>query len=593
MNSPEVLLEHIKRLYISCRTHYIICRPGQKFYVPKKNGGFFWLTDKVLLDHLRREYAIGVFASNKGSKFICFDVDDGSADTVTSVIDELSALGIPSSKVYVSFSGRKGYHVEVFFDEIIETDRLMNLYHHVIRNGELDPMKVEFRPTAKQAIKLPLSIHGETGNICWYVDPETLRPIEDEGYIATIRQLHVEEVKGALSLPELDEPSRKGKSEGKGDKAPETICDGNVCAILTKPGIRHEVMLKIAARNRRNGISREENQNALEEWYSMQPPEMIESTPEEVSRDITNILNWAYSDLFSMKQPERKDSAIVSEGQLEILMNLSSRSARRVCFLLLARTRMNASRISAADISKTTGISVKTVYEVLHKLIRSGIVSVKKGRRVQLPDQSFASESSSYVVPHRASWPHEMRIEITMRDLTMDFDRTYHKALYRLIRPDKLKDAMTPEEWLDYLGWVQVFESDGDDLPDDRRIDKLGMPYDLALPLRLVSPITAYLLENRWLFPAYNMALAFALKNPSVCGSQCPHKEMWRIQVKRRVLPNGLTYHQVLNMNFIPIEDVMMLLDRSDIPQKDEVRTYLMALDERRARVFDGGDVAS
>ena len=202
MDNPEVLLEHLHRLYVSCCTHYIVSRPGQSFYAPKINGRFCRLTDNVLLKHLRREYAVGIYASDEGSKFICFDVDDGNPKTVSKVIEELVSQGIPEDLVYVSFSGCKGYHVEVFFDVIVETERLVNLYRHVIVHGGLDPKKVEFRPTDKMAIKLPLSIHGQTGNICWYVNPRTLEPIEDAMYIAEIRQLHVDDAMSALALPE-------------------------------------------------------------------------------------------------------------------------------------------------------------------------------------------------------------------------------------------------------------------------------------------------------------------------------------------------------------------------------------------------------
>lgn len=71
MDANEILVEHLKRLYVSCRTHYVVCRPGQKYYVPKRQGTFFWLTDKVLLKHIQHEYAVGVYAGNDGSKFIC------------------------------------------------------------------------------------------------------------------------------------------------------------------------------------------------------------------------------------------------------------------------------------------------------------------------------------------------------------------------------------------------------------------------------------------------------------------------------------------------------------------------------------------
>lgn len=86
MKNQEAILEQVKRLYISSRTHYVLCGHGGRFFVPKRNGTFCPLTDNVLRKHLQREYAVGIYASDQGSKFLCFDVDDGSPSTVAVVI---------------------------------------------------------------------------------------------------------------------------------------------------------------------------------------------------------------------------------------------------------------------------------------------------------------------------------------------------------------------------------------------------------------------------------------------------------------------------------------------------------------------------
>ena len=398
VDKDEKLVEHLKRLYVSCRTHYVVSRPGQRFYVPKRNGAFCPLTDMALLKHLQHEYAVGIYAGDDGSRFICFDVDDGNADTVKRVIAELEALGIPPDRIYVSFSGRKGYHVEVFFDAVVETGRLRNLYRHVVERGDLDPKKVEFRPTSKLAIKLPLSVHGETGKICWFVDQATLKPIEDTAYIAGIEPVHVADVTDALSLPAPDGDESKGEKSYDADSSSW----GGMGIALTAPGTRHDAMMKIAVYQRHTGATREENQSALEEWYARQPEELIGSTPEEVQRDISGILDWVYSDRFTAARRMVRDSTTVSESQMDIVLNQWSRSSRRIVFLLLVRTRLGQPRISAADIGKATGISVRTVYDVIHKLVDSEVIIRTEGRRTQLPDKTYSAECCSYVLPHKA-----------------------------------------------------------------------------------------------------------------------------------------------------------------------------------------------
>lgn len=484
--------------------------------------------------------------------------------------------------MYVSFSGRKGYHVEVFFDRIVDLSSLFNLYCHVIKGGALNPDKVEFRPTPTMAIKLPLSVHGKTGNVCWFVDQRTLAPIEDEAYILSIETVRADDVKPALSLPELEICGKKHHAVHRPEPRLSKDADMvDIGTILTEQGQRHNTMRSIAVYHRTNGYAREEVQRVLEEWYARQPQELIASSPEEVSRDITRILDWVYSDGFILPSADKRRTACVSESQMMIALNQSSRSARRIVFLLLMRTRMNEPRISGADIGKITGISAKTVYEVLHRLVSAGTVKMDKGRTLQLPDQSFASESGKYTVPHKEIRQYEMNLEISMRQLSACFDRAYHLALHTLIPQSKLRETLSEPEWLEYLSWAETFE-DEDALPKGHRIDLIGSRHDLTLPMQLVRTFTAYWVDDRWLFPAYDMALILGYKNPSASGSLCPHKELWQIQVNRRKLPNGKVSHQVLNKNYIPLEDVLILVDGSSIPEKAEMAEYLRSLEKSK-----------
>ena len=157
---------------------------NQHYFIPHKK-----LDNNVILGHMNMKYSIGVFSYPNSSKFICFDVDMGDKDIVFKVINALRSFGFPQEYIYVSSSGGKGYHVEMFFDKPLNLKLLHDLYDWVIEEENLDPKKVEFRPTFTQAIKLPLSRHPKTGNICWYLDQQTLSPIKDISYITQIVQM--------------------------------------------------------------------------------------------------------------------------------------------------------------------------------------------------------------------------------------------------------------------------------------------------------------------------------------------------------------------------------------------------------------------
>ena len=195
---------------------------------------------------------MGVFAGKWGSKFLCFDVDDGSKESVATIIHELVKLGLNRNQIHVSFSGRKGYHVEIFFEGIVSTDRLHLLYQHVIQNGDLDPHKVEFRPTHTSAIKLPLSVHAKTGNVCWFVDRNTFEPVENTDYLLQIQPIPASSIELVLArchVAELTSPSIGAASEA-GKASPDTR---NLGTVVQQPGTRHNIMRNMVVYMRTHG----------------------------------------------------------------------------------------------------------------------------------------------------------------------------------------------------------------------------------------------------------------------------------------------------------------------------------------------------
>ena len=359
-------------------------------------------------------------------------MDDGSRETVGVILDKLEMLGIPRELIYVSYSGGKGYHVETFFDEIVSTKALKNLYGHVIREGQLDPRKVEFRPTHGNAIKLPLSVHARTGNYCCFVDPVTFEPMETENYFFLIRQNHVPDIRPALTLPEItgktSAETGKPKEEAHSDITDEGNSSGNIALACT--GTRHDTMQRIAVYQRIQGTDREECRQILERWYAAQDPNTISSTPEEVRKDIDELLDWVFSERFKLpRKLSQKNAAFLSARQMYSILERSSRSERRIYFLLTLRYRMGQIRLSTASIGGVIGVSQTTVKHAINKLVQAGVISMVQGKRMNLGDGEYSCESNGYIVHSKWPYPDERQTEISMKELMSDFDQAYFSAI--------------------------------------------------------------------------------------------------------------------------------------------------------------------
>jgi hypothetical protein len=202
LNIVNQILRQINLLYIMERKKYLsmYVEEGEAKYSTISRSNKYVLVDSIVKRHIRKKQTIGVFAGAYLSKFICFDVDTNKlvrAKSITyKLVDVLmQEYNIPEKYIHVSFSGSKGYHVEIFFDKPISNKHLEKFYNDVcIRLGSLeDGSKVELRPTATQGVKIPLSRHYKTKQECCYVDTITLEPIEDDCHILSIPQINTED----------------------------------------------------------------------------------------------------------------------------------------------------------------------------------------------------------------------------------------------------------------------------------------------------------------------------------------------------------------------------------------------------------------
>lgn len=135
------------------------------------------LSDKAIEDHIKQKTTIGIFAGEFITKFLTFDVDGKKyADVMTlELVNTLVyEFDIDFNNILVTFSGNKGYHVTIFFDEVTEVNLLKRFYFIVLQRLEYKRTEIEFRATNTQAVKLPFSVHRKTGKKCYIVNNRTL-----------------------------------------------------------------------------------------------------------------------------------------------------------------------------------------------------------------------------------------------------------------------------------------------------------------------------------------------------------------------------------------------------------------------------------
>lgn len=341
---------------------------------------------KQVWEHLNGNIAMCVYAGPSVTKFLTLDVDLHDPSVVRKVIETMVELGIPSDKIYVSESGGKGYHVDIFFEEGIYNWKAKELYDLIIYFSGCSKRKVEYRPTPGQSIKLPLGIHQRTGRRCWFVDRETLEPIEDFNYICGTEKIDPGLIDSILKsgnsrrFSELIIEARDNKTE----KPVRKKAVGEIR--IEETGTRQSKMVEEALRLFRDGGDENSIRRDLEEWLLKQDRALYSDSMDECMRNISNITKWVMkhgirNNAKHDPNQERPARVRIYESDIRRIFTAPTKSARMLAFLFTVYCDLfGVCGLSAEKICKILSIrSNKTVVEASKWIEESGIFCKQKG----------------------------------------------------------------------------------------------------------------------------------------------------------------------------------------------------------------------
>ena len=395
------ILTRIQDLYITYRGRYVESSPaGMRIPKVKVNDEWVYkrLDNKTVARHLNEAFAVCVYAGEWSSRFICFDVDLHDEDLIHRLIDAIEAYGFPRDRIYVSTSGGKGYHVELFFDGLIYTSELRSFYNYICMQNNFDRAKVEFRPTKGQAIKLPLSRHAKTGNICWYLDRETLQPIKSKSYILEIKQISADKAKqiifshGGTFWDDPDIEKRQNKApkpkvfhleEDYPDEYPE----------LRAVGTTHNTIVAIATRERYLNTPKDKIREKLNEWLDRQNPKFFTDPVSDIRKDIDEVAEWVYGRKF---HTATKNGAFITAKDLNYCLEARTPAGRKTLLLLLVGYKHHRPySITYRRLGKILDVSEKTVSKTLTYLKDNNKITCKVHGKI-CNDGTFTQLPNTY-----------------------------------------------------------------------------------------------------------------------------------------------------------------------------------------------------
>ncbi len=288
--------------------------PGSSYYegpVNVPNKEYRHIKREITLDriiaHLEGQTSIGAPSCNKNLvKWITVECDCLDLSLIEKASSLLRGKVLPC---YVSFSGQKGYHLTVFLSKptsLYEAQRVSAEVKRIVDGAGLPYDKISPSPNGKggDCIKLPLGIHPETGNRCYFVN-DTMQPVEDSlGFLSIVKTVGLDGKSGPVATQEFA-PGRHGRhidtDTGEIIQAPlpQSIsrrpCVNKLWREgLQAPNTRHSATCVIAnAIARSTLIPPHEKEHALIDWVSRMFPKARDAGYLKVDSNLDFVVNEA------------------------------------------------------------------------------------------------------------------------------------------------------------------------------------------------------------------------------------------------------------------------------------------------------------
>lgn len=413
------IIDKIYDLYVINTNKYLIQQQGGNYitiiYKKKSGGRVKPLLPFIINRHLEQKHTIGVFSGEYYTKFICFDVDfkdKEMAKWITyKLADTLNKIGIKD--FYISNSGGKGYHVEIFIEDLIPVTTAQRFYNLVINKAEVFGYdgEVEFRPTNKQGVKLPLGINQKyyrMGGYCSFCDIEDglKEKTEDENYeyFLNIRKIKREVINDILNIEEDSLEQNNSTLKKKIQETEEVITKHNELPIynpteeysldkindiyvngLKRQGTRNNACFNIAKFLKYHGCNKEETEKYLIDWMKKQDKRYYTTPLNEALKDIKGIVKRVYEN--DIPIIPKKEEVEVSFNEInEIIKKCPKKNQKLLLYSMLIHSKRFATKrgifyMTYKQMSEATGLVEKTVRNQINQLEKLGVIEVVERNR--------------------------------------------------------------------------------------------------------------------------------------------------------------------------------------------------------------------
>lgn len=402
----EKVMDRFFDLYLIQNYHYLLQFEGGHYIT--RNDRDKPLRLFHLQQHLEGKRTVGTFSGRYFTKFISFDVDyrdPSAAKWVTyKLADALERAGI--NEHAISFSGSKGYHVDVFFDKAIPVESARKFYGLIIRMAEVEVAeggKVEYRPSEAQGVKLPLGYHQKTGSFCGFCRVSdglrVMSPEESIAYFLAINKTDNGAILGLIADENAyDSRGASDMENAIGRHKPLVTYDQSESYTLahaaerystglTGPGQRHNSFLLLARLMNHNGVEQGDALQLITDWLTWQDRRFYESDWDTCVKDAKAVVDYVYDRNLTLTMDARDLTVTFAEVDA-IIRRCPQKNQKAMMYAILVHSKRWAGDrgtfyMTYEQMAEAAGINVRTAIRQITQLEQLGVIEIIRRNQKQ------------------------------------------------------------------------------------------------------------------------------------------------------------------------------------------------------------------
>ena len=396
MNETDLnsLVSKFNDLYISYRKEFL--EQFKTGYTTRK----YTLTDYHMKQHLLLNRTIGIRLGEQGHTFfMTFDVDVANdlqrAESITvNIVRTLHEYyGIEYNDIHVDFSGKKGYHITLFFDRAIQDFKLLPFYREVLERVGVTDTEVEFRCSSAYGMKLPLGVNQQTGAFMCFCDVDVeaeritkLSKSKSYEYFLNITQIDLNEFQD-LILDDFEEDKSKtittlsrtqaieyesifSELNVNGKTAKDLENEAKEIITLNRlkyPSSRHKTTLLLATFFRSQGYEADEtigfiNNILLNTYENYRTLISADTSKEFMLKEVIRLVNLTYGRGYQFNNSDKEIRIYKSE--IETILGVTKLQHKKLLFSLLIQSK----RYANTNKKSPTATDFYTAYSTLAKM---------------------------------------------------------------------------------------------------------------------------------------------------------------------------------------------------------------------------------